>query len=544
MNPFFHLILAAAVSMLVIPLARRLAPHLGLVDMPDDARKVHTVPIPRVGGWGITLGIMLPLVLAFRQEPLVQSLLVGYLVLFAFGVWDDARSIGHWPKFAGQLLAAVVVVYVGGLWVARVPFVDAALPAALGKPFTVFALIGVINAINHSDGLDGLAAGESLMSLIALAILGYLSGSAPVLGLSLMAIGGIIGFLRYNSHPAYVFMGDCGSQVLGFTLGFLVVYLTQVADTAVSAALPLLLVGLPIADILSVLYQRIRGGMNWFRATRNHVHHRLLGLGFDHSETVVIIYLIQAALVASAVVARYEADTTVVLLYGTGVAALFATLIVAERRGWRLTRERTGASRLTRLIARLKASRAILEGPLLVITAVTPVVIVLSSLAIARVSSDFALAAALLAGLSALQLLWPRASSPLLLRLAVYVTAVCPAYLLVSYPGSVPPSLQSLVAAVILVLAAAIVVYVRFGAGQRFRTTPTDYLIVCSVLALTVFGSVELRSAKVVEALLFATVLMYACEVIVASAPAGAPGRVLQFSTLATLLIITVRGTL
>jgi UDP-GlcNAc:undecaprenyl-phosphate GlcNAc-1-phosphate transferase len=339
-------------------------------------------------------------------------------------------------------------------------------------------------------------------------------------------------------------MGDSGSQVLGFTLGFLVVYLTQVADTAVSAALPLLLVGLPIADILSVLYQRIRGGMNWFRASRNHVHHRLLGLGFDHSETVVIIYLIQAAFVASGVVARYEADTTVVLLYGTGVAALFAALIVAERRGLRVTRARSGESRLARAIGRLKASRAILEGPLLVITAVTPVVIVLSSFAIARVPSDFALAAALLAGLSALQLLWPRASSPLLLRLAVYVTAVCPAYLLVSYPGSVPPSLQSLVAAVILVLAAAIVVYVRFGAGQHFRTTPTDYLIVCSVLALTAFGSVELHSAKVVEALLFATVLMYACEVIVASAPAGARGRVLQISTLATLLIITLRGTL
>ena len=543
MNPFLQLTLAAAVSMLIIPLARHFAPQLGLVDMPDP-RKVHTVPIPRVGGWGITLGILLPLVLVFRQDPLLRYLLFGYLTLFAFGVWDDARTIGHWAKFAGQLLAAVLVVYFGGLWVSRVPFIDTVIPAALGKPFTVFALVGVINAINHSDGLDGLAAGESLMSLTALAILGYLSGSTLVLALSLTAIGGIVGFLRYNSHPAYVFMGDSGSQVLGFTLGFLAVYLTQVADTNVSAALPLLLVGLPIADILSVLYQRVRAGMNWFRATRNHVHHRLLGLGFDHYETVVIIYLVQAAFVASAVLARYESDTTVTLLYMGGVAAVFAALFAAERRGWRVARARSGGSRLSRAVARLKASRALIEGPLLVITAVTPIVILLSALAIARVPSDFALVAALLAGLCALQLLWPRAASQVLLRLAVYATAVCPAYLLASYPGTVPPTLQSLVAAVIVVLAAAIVVYVRSAAGQQFRTTPTDYLIVCSVLALTVFGSVELHSGKIVEAGLFATVLMYACEVIVASSPAGARGRVLHLSTLATLLIITLRGTL
>src|SRR5215475_2619361 len=151
MNPLFLLCLAAAVSMVVIPLARRVAPRLGLVDMPDDARKVHTVPIPRIGGWGIALGTLLPLLLLFRTEPLVQAFVIGSLILFAFGVWDDARSIGHWPKFLGQLAAAAMVVYWGDLWVARVPFFDASLPAAVGRPFTMFALIGVINAINHSD---------------------------------------------------------------------------------------------------------------------------------------------------------------------------------------------------------------------------------------------------------------------------------------------------------------------------------------------------------------------------------------------------------
>ena len=542
MNPFFQLTLAVAVSMLIIPLVRRVAPRLGLVDMPDP-RKVHTVPIPRVGGWGITLGTLLPLVLVLKLDPLVQSFLIGCAILFAFGSWDDARTIGHWPKFVGQLAAAGIVVYYGDLWVSRVPFIDGTLPADLGKPFTMFALIGVINAINHSDGLDGLAGGESVLSLIALAILGYMSGSALVLSIALATIGGIFGFLRYNSHPAYVFMGDSGSQVLGFTLGFLVVYLTQVANTAVSAALPLLILGLPITDILSVLYQRIRGGANWFKASRNHLHHRLLELGFDHSETVVIIYLVQAVFVVSAVLARYEPDITVTLIYGAGITGLLWAIHAGERRHWLLPRGGV-ESKLTRALNSLKRSKAIVKGALLVISVLTPVVMLISALLVARVPSDFAVAAAVLAVLPATQLLWPRAMRPALLRLAVYATAIFPAYLLISYPEVIPPVVQSLITAVIVVLALAIVVYVRFSAEQRFGTTPTDYLIVCGVVALTVFGSIEVNSREVVEAVLLATVLSYACEIIVGTAPQSPGRRVLQLSTIGTLLIITLRGVL
>lgn len=543
MNPFFQLALAVAVSMLVIPLMRSFAPRLGLVDMPD-ARKVHSTPIPRVGGWGIMLGSLLPLLLVVTPDRLVLSFLIGYLVLFAFGVWDDAKTIGHWAKFIGQLFAAAIVVYYGDLWVARLPFIEGAIPPQLGRPFTVFALIGVINAINHSDGLDGLAGGESILSLIALAILGYLSGSSLVLGISLATIGGIFGFLRYNSHPAFVFMGDCGSQVLGFTLGFLVVYLTQSANTAVSAALPLLILGVPLADILSVLYQRIRGGMNWFRATRNHIHHRLMQVGFDHYETVVIIYLLQAILVVCAVLERYDSDATVTLVYLAVVATLLLLLGAAEARGFRIRRAAGAQSRITRLITAFKANRGIFMAALGVITVVTPVVMLLSAVCVVRIPSDFAAPAAVLALVPAVQLLWPRAAKPALLRLAIYASAIFPAYLLISYVGELPPGVQSMTTAVILVLTAAILLYVSFSAEQRFHTTPTDYLIACGLVALTVFGSIDVNSRNVVEAVLFAAVLMYACEIIVASTPGSAGPRVLQFSTLGTLLVIMLRGAL
>ena len=541
MTEFLQLILAATVSMLVIPIVRRLAPRLGLVDLPDP-RKVHTIPIPRVGGWGITLGILLPLLLTVEHDRLVQSFLVGCATLFAFGVWDDARSIGHWKKFLGQLITAGLVVYWGDLWVSRMPFMEVAIPAWIGKPFTMFALIGVINAINHSDGLDGLAGGEAMLSLLALAALGFASKSILMLSIAAATIGGIFGFLRYNSHPAYVFMGDCGSQVLGFTLGFLVVYLTQTADMEVSAALPLLILGVPLADIISVLYQRISGGMNWFKATRNHLHHRLMQIGFDHHETVMIIYSMQAALVVSAVLVRYQSDLMVTLLYLGVIAALLGALTLAERSGWHVARAHGTPSTLSRAVARFKESDTLIKGPLYVITAITPIAILLGAVWSGPVDQRFAIGAAVVALVPAIQLLWPQRVSPALLRMVIYAAAVFPGWVLISEPASMPYPVQLLIAALVVLLLAAIVLYMRLDGNRRFETNPTDYLIACGVVALLVSGGIGLSSRNVVGAILLAIVLMYASEIIVGSGQGSTGRRWLEYSTLGTLLIISVRG--
>ena len=171
-NPFLLLTLGVALSVLVIPVLTRAAPKLGLLDLPDP-RKVHATAVPRVGGWGIAIGGLVPLLLAFDVDPLLQSYAIGVAILFAFGVWDDARELGHWTKFAGQVLAVSVVVFYGDLYVTRLPFFEReVLSEASGQWFTLVALVGVINAINHSDGLDGLAGGESLLALIAMAVLG------------------------------------------------------------------------------------------------------------------------------------------------------------------------------------------------------------------------------------------------------------------------------------------------------------------------------------------------------------------------------------
>ena len=541
MNGFFLMTLAVALSMMLIPLARRLAPRLGMVDMPDP-RKVHSAPVPRVGGWGITIGSLVPLVLVFPSDPLLQSFAAGGLILFAFGLWDDAKQISHWIKFVGQLMAAGLVVYHGDLYVTRLPFVDSiVLDPAIGKPFTMFALVGVINAINHSDGLDGLASGESMLSLIAIAFLGYLCGNALVIGMALATIGGTLGFLRYNTHPARVFMGDAGSQFLGFTLGVLLVYLTQAAFTTTSAALPLLLLGLPIADIIAVLYQRISGGMHWFKATRNHVHHRFLSLGFSHFQTVVIIYSIQALLVVGAVLMRYQSDYLVAGVYFAAIAVLFVGLTVAERRHWKLDPRRSAVPlRLPAPVQRLADNKALRRLPLMTITIVVPMFMLFGALSVQAIPSDFGAVAAVLAALVLAQMLAGRAAGSMVMRAALYVTAAFSAYLLVTYPGVAGPLTHRLADTMVFVLAAALGIFIRFLSDRKFSTTPTDFLVAFGLVALVLFNRSGTEANATTQFVTYAIVLFYGCEVI--SERVASRWHVLNWAALATLTIAGVRG--
>lgn len=534
MNPFFLLVMAVPASMLIIPFAWKLAPRLGMIDKPDP-RKVHAKPIPRIGGWGIVLGTLLPITIAMELDPLVQSFVIGGLTLFVYGMWDDARELSHWAKFSGQLFAAAVVVYYGGLYVTNFPFFGVLSPA-IGKPFTVFALMGMINAINHSDGLDGLAGGESMLSLIAIAYLGYLATNSSAVLIAFATIGGILGFLRYNTHPAQVFMGDAGSQFLGFTLGFLAVYLTQVAHPALSPALPLLFLGLPISDIIVVLFKRIRGKMNWFKATRNHVHHRLLDLGFDHYETVVIIYSVQALLVILAVVLRYQADWLVTASYFSVVLGLFFGLTVAEQVGWK--KQHIGESAIAQFVRQLSGENAVGSLPLAVIAVVLPIFMLAGAVFSDRVPRDFGVVSGVLTLMIAVEML--RKKDSVAIRLGMYVAAVFSSYLFIKFPPHIDLPVNHISLGLIIMLALAVSVFVRYSSGTRFGTTPTDYLIAFGVLALVVFGGIDVKARETVQIIMYAVVLLYACEAILGRY--AGKWHILNIATVACLLAMTVRG--
>jgi UDP-GlcNAc:undecaprenyl-phosphate GlcNAc-1-phosphate transferase len=544
MQAFFLLILAAAASMLVIPVAWRLAPVLGLIDQPD-ARKVHTKPVPRVGGWGIVVGCLVPLLLIHRLDHLLQSFFIGVVILFLFGVWDDARQLGHWPKFVGQIAATAIVVFYGQLYVTRLPFLDGSvLDPMAGQLFTMVAMIGVINAINHSDGLDGLAGGETMLSLVAIAFLGHLSHNELATDIALATIGGTLGFLRFNTHPAQVFMGDSGSQVLGFALSFLVVYLTQVANSAVSAALPLLLLGLPIADILAVFYQRIRGGMNWFKATRNHVHHRLLDLGFTHFESVVCIYSLQAGLVVSAVLLQYESDFEVTATYLLPVAALFTALTVAERRGWHVAKRGFALGRLRPFMLGLQQAPWLRKLTLAIIIVAVIVLMVVPVVWAETIPRDIGMMALLLAVPLAVILLldfvWHLPFSSVIVRTITYVGAACATYVYVQYPGARMPVVVHAATALTVVLAIAVGLFVRFLAEQKFTTTPTDYLIALGLVVLATIDRVDVSAGGMILFVTHVIVLLYGCEVLAGNVRQWR--FVLGAPTLLALAVLALRG--
>ena len=505
--------MAMAVSMAIIPLMIRLAPVLGMIDKPDP-RKVHVVPIPRVGGIGIVIGAILPLFIWLPFNDLNISILIGTLILLVFGTWDDMKELGHYVKFVGQFGAASVVVYYGDLYVQSFPFMGLdLLSESVGRPFTVIAIVGMINAINHSDGLDGLAGGESLLSLAAISYLAYIYGGHEVLIIAVAATGGIFGFLRFNSHPARVFMGDGGSQFLGFILAVLVILLTQKVNPVISPALPLLLLGLPIMDILAVFFLRAKHKMNLFKATRNHIHHRLLEIGFYHYESVIIIYSVQLVFVLTAVFMPYEKDIVIINIYLITCAALFIMLTLAERKGWKI-RHATGSPKfesLSRLISQnekycIIPSR-ILEGGL-------SLFVLSAALISVSIPADFAYSSVILFILLLL-FMFTKWMGQALYRLVMFVTIGFAVYLL---SANTPPWLLHQINLVYIFFAIMVIstfVAARLDVNQHFKITPLDYLVIVMGMAIGLVPELDHGSSSLVWMILQIIILFYACELII-----------------------------
>jgi UDP-GlcNAc:undecaprenyl-phosphate GlcNAc-1-phosphate transferase len=329
-------LIALVVSMALMPTLMRLALRLKLVDLPDK-RKVHTQPIPRVGGVAMALGIAVALLLAGTPDRFTGAYLLSAGILLAFGVADDRLDLDYRIKFIGQFLAIAVILWGGDLLVANLTLGDRIpLPVWLSWPLTVLFVLGVTNAVNLADGLDGLAGGTTLLSLCALGILAHSNGLEPLSVVALASAGAILGFLRFNTHPASVFMGDAGSQLLGFTVAVVGVAVTQDETSVYSTALPLLLAGIPILDTLSVMTQRAIERRSMFKADRNHLHHKLLGLGFDQRESVTLIYAAQIVLFIVAYALRFESDLAIVGTFGGFSALAIGSLQYAHRTGWRL----------------------------------------------------------------------------------------------------------------------------------------------------------------------------------------------------------------
>ena len=333
------LILSLLLTIVLTPLFMRLAARANAYDIPD-ARKVHHMPIPRVGGIAMAVSIFIPILIWSPLETPVRAFLAGALIIIVFGLIDDLKGLDFKFKFAAQITAALVAVLYGGVKIVNLGSLlpdGMVLPNWIAVILTSVAIVGVTNAINLADGLDGLAGGISLLIFICIAYLAHLDQNIVIAIIAVAFIGAIFGFLRFNTYPATLFMGDTGSQLLGFSAAFLSISLTQ-GNTPLSPLLPLIILGFPVLDTLTVMGDRIARGDSPFSADMKHFHHRLVRMGLFHTEAVFVIYVIQAFIIISAYVLRFHSDWLLLSGYLVFSGLIVSTIYVARIKGWALRR--------------------------------------------------------------------------------------------------------------------------------------------------------------------------------------------------------------
>ena len=302
-------VVALVVSLLMTPVASKIAWKVDAVDYPDS-RRINRQPIPRMGGIAIFSGILAMLLvrylgshylgwsMAFTPSPHLRNvdyflLGIAFVIVFVTGVIDDCISLSPRKKLFGQLLASCVAV-ASGLVIGDIVNPSSATELIhvgwLTYPITVIYLVAYTNIFNLIDGLDGLASGIAFIASVTLTVLSLLRGQVDAATLAIALAGSTLGFLKYNFHPASIFLGDSGSLLLGFTLATISLLSVTRISSLTTIIVPLVVAGIPIIDTLSAIIRRSRAHVSVGQADRGHIHHRLLDEGFDQRQTVLVIY--------------------------------------------------------------------------------------------------------------------------------------------------------------------------------------------------------------------------------------------------------------
>ncbi len=315
-------LVALGIVALTTPLVLAWSRRLQLFDQPDGERKVHTRPIPRTGGLSIAAGVLLPLVaLALYNNDFSTELrqdggrllafVGGLLTILALGAYDDLRGVGAWGKLAVQC-AVGVVLWHSDLRVESISLFDQ--PLTLGwssLPLTMLWVAAFINAMNLIDGLDGLAAGVAFFASVSLFAIALIDGSGFLALVAATTGGAAAGFLLFNFSPALIFMGDSGSMTLGYVFAAAGLWSASKRTSALALVLPLLSMGVPIADTGFAFVRRMLAGRSPFHSDRGHIHHRLIGGGLSHRQAVLTIYGACVLLSCGAIALRATEDMSV-----------------------------------------------------------------------------------------------------------------------------------------------------------------------------------------------------------------------------------------
>ena len=288
---------ALVLSYFMTPPVKEFAERIGAMDVPRDDRRVHDHPIPRMGGLAIVVGFILAVLFCVQPDEKIYGILIGSLIIAFMGGLDDIVTLTPWIKFLGQILAAVVVVRSGLVidaitWSTEETYIE--ISQLSGAVITIFWIVLCTNAVNLIDGLDGLAVGVSAISSSVLLVVSLLASELSVSIMLAALLGACLGFLPYNLNPAKIFMGDVGSQFLGFVLSTVSILGLFKLQAIITFILPLLALAVPLADTAFAIIRRILHGQSPFHADHGHFHHRLLATGLSQKQAVAVLYGVSA----------------------------------------------------------------------------------------------------------------------------------------------------------------------------------------------------------------------------------------------------------
>ena len=532
---------AFLLAIALIPLVVKYAPIMGLIDMPGDERKVHTQPIPRVGGIGIVLSAFIAI--SYWIMPLGElwselwGLCVGSFVIVAFGFVDDRSDLNYKLKFLGQILA-ILPLLMSGIFFETVPLLGSATaPIWVSLPLSFFFMLGVINAVNLTDGLDGLAAGIMVLSLAMVVALSAQSGQNDVALVAVGVCGGLVGFLRFNTHPARVFMGDTGSQFLGFIVAALAIKVTQHDAIAVSRILPLLLVGLPVMDTFLVIFIRLYQGLPPFQADKNHTHHQMMALGFRHYEAVAMIYLSQAVLLTLAWVFRYENDGVLLGVYLLFCGVFLGSIWQGRQKGWLLHHDQLPVDyeKRNRLFRRFDWFRLHSSRVVELLLGLFFIVVVFCVETATQGLSNIALGLAAGGGLLWLLQSFTRLSSTAVTRVLVYSAGVVLVY--AQLIDNVDHPVFNVVIDVYLVVTLFVLLLaIRTTRREEFRLDTQDLLVLLFVLIVPLLPLQSFTDIALGRLALRFAVLLYCCEFLLGKHVHDC--RLLNMATIASMVLL------
>ncbi len=329
------LVCAGAVSFLATPLVRVMAYKVGAVDVPNDSRRIHTHPVPRLGGFAIFLGFIVAALLFANIDRQIQGVLIGSVIIVIMGVIDDITPLPALLKFVIQIIAALVAVLHGVeiesiinpiFWSSK-EFIHFGIWSV---PISVIWIVAVTNSVNLIDGLDGLAVGVSTIAAVTMLLIAFIGMEWNIVIILAALVGGCLGFAPYNKNPAKIFMGDTGALFLGFILATMSIIGLFKYYAVITFVVPFIILGFPIFDTVSAVFRRLAHGKNPMEPDKKHFHHRLIDMGFTQKQAVSILYLISTLLGVAALVMSTQGEIRALIVVAAVI--IIAAIVFYIRR--------------------------------------------------------------------------------------------------------------------------------------------------------------------------------------------------------------------